>query len=389
MSNNYDVLKNKVLFGKYKISKIIGKGSFGCVFEGVYLLDNSKVAIKVDNKNADSQLLQIESTFLSILKGYGIPEIKSFGHHGKFYIMVQELLGYNLMQLRQYIKGFTIKDIAMIGIQIIDRIEYVHSKNILHRDIKPENFVIGYNNSSIIYIIDFGISRKYRSSRTGKHLKYQLIGKMFGTVRYASYNASRGLEQSRRDDLESIGYMLIYLAKGDLPWKGINLKAQDKEKRYIHMLLLKKFTAAEVICQNLPQEFVDYVKYCRQLKFEQQPDYEYLRNLFKSILLRLNTINDMKFSWNLKTFSKKGNNKNNSNKDKYINFLRRRESPQTRLYHAIQYSLEKNKKRNNEIEKNLEISAQKTIISIPRKDENLQNMFNRDARYIFAQKKRR
>jgi serine/threonine protein kinase len=118
----------------------------------------------------------MESTYLSILKGYGIPKIKSFGHHGNFLIMIQELLGHNLMQIRYQIKGFSIKDIAMMGIQIMDRIEYVHSKNFIHRDIKPENFVIGYNNTSTIYIIDFGISRKYRSSRTGKHLKFQLTG---------------------------------------------------------------------------------------------------------------------------------------------------------------------------------------------------------------------
>ena len=136
MSNNYNVLKNKTIFKKYKISKIIGRGSFGCVFEGVHLLDKSKVAIKVESKNAYSNLLQIESTFLSILKGYGIPEIKSFGRHGNFFVMVQELLGYNLMQLSLYLKGFSIKDIAMIGIQIMDRIEYVHYKGVLHRDKK-------------------------------------------------------------------------------------------------------------------------------------------------------------------------------------------------------------------------------------------------------------
>ena len=231
--SNFNMLKKKIILKKYRLDKIIGKGSFGCVFEGVCLKDKSKVAVKVENKNAEYKLLEIESNYLSILKGYGIPEIKSFGIHGNFYVMVEELLGYNLMKLKNNIKCFSLKDIAMIAIQILDRIEYVHSKNIIHRDIKPENFVIGYKNNSIIYIIDFGISRKYRSSRTGKHLKYQILGKMFGTVRYASYNASRGVEQSRRDDLEAIGYMLIYLAKGSLPWKGINLKEKDGHKKYL------------------------------------------------------------------------------------------------------------------------------------------------------------
>ena len=361
--SNYNSLKNKILFGKYKLSKIIGKGSFGCVFEGFNILDNSKVAIKVESKKSNSLLLRLESNFLSILKGYGIPEVKSFGYHGNFYIMVQELLSYNLMQLKHIIKRFTLKDIAMMAIQIMDRIEYVHSKNLLHRDIKPENFVIGSKNQSIIYIIDFGISRKYRSSRTGKHLKFQIIGKMFGTVRYASYNASRGVEQSRRDDLESIGYMLIYLATGTLPWQGISLKDHDRNKKYLEMLLLKKYTAVEVICSKLPKEFIDYIKYCKNLGFEQDPDYEYLRNLFKSILSRLNEKYDMNFSWIIKSCLKKNKSKDiDINKDKYINFLRRRESPQTRLFRQIQKSLEKDKKNEKiKIEKHSEVINTKVI----------------------------
>ena len=354
--SSYNNLKNKIIFGKYKVSKIIGKGSFGCVFQGFNIKDKSKVAIKVESKNSKSHLLEIESNFLSILKGYGIPEVKSFGYHGNFYIMVQELLGYNLTQIKHIIKKFTIKDIAMIGIQIMDRIEYVHSKNIIHRDIKPENFVIGYQNKSTIYIIDFGISRKYRSAR--KHLKFQLLGRMFGTVRYASYNASRGVEQSRRDDLESIGYMLIYLSTGNLPWQGISLRDQNRAKKYLEMLLLKKYSSIEVICKNVPSEFIDYLKYCRKLTFEQDPDYEYLRNLFIGILSRNQEINDMKFSWftNLK-------NNNNLN-DKYTNYLRRKESPQTRLFRVIQHSLKKSEKKEKEKNENNEEKPDKKNIII-------------------------
>ena len=364
--SNYYILKNKILFGKYKVGKIIGKGSFGCVFQGINIKDKSKVAIKIESKNSKSHLLEIECNFLSILKGYGIPEIKSFGYHGNFYIMVQELLGYNLAQIKYIIKKFTIKDIAMMGIQIIDRIEYVHSKNFIHRDIKPENFVVGYQNNSTIYIIDFGISRKYRNAR--KHLKFQLLGKMFGTVRYASYNASRGVEQSRRDDLESIGYMLIYLTTGHLPWQGLSLKDQNKAKKYLEMLLLKKYSPIEVICKNVPSEFIDYVKYCRELTFEQDPDYEYLRNLFRGILLRNQEINDKKFSW----FTNKNFKNNNLNDNKYINFLRRKESPHTRLFRAIQQSLEKSEKKEKKInEKNEEIPEKKNIII------NIQNIHSR------------
>ena len=347
--SNYNILKKKVIFGKYKLLKIIGNGSFGCVFSANNILDNSLVAVKVEKRNGKLHLLEFESNYLSMLKGFGIPEIKSFGYNKYFYFLVEELLGSNLIQIKYKINKFTLKDIAMIGIQMIDRIEYVHSKNILHRDIKPENFVKGYKDDSIIYIIDFGISRKYKSSRTGKHLKFRITGKVFGTLRYISYNATRGVEQSRRDDLESIGYILILLATGDLPWQGVSRKEHDRKKKYLEILLLKKYTPIEVLCKNLPIEFVDYIKYCKNLQFEQDPNYEYLRNLFKSILLKINEINDMKFSWCLikSFFLKKKNSKNDDikkGKNKYINFLRRKETPQKRLFKSIQDSLKKERK---------------------------------------------
>ena len=347
-------LKNRILFGKYKVIKEIGKGSFGSVFKGENILDNSLVAIKVENRNAKNALLGIECNFLSILKGYGIPEVKSYGYHGKYCLLIQELLGNNLMQIKHSIKRFSLKDIVMMGIQIMDRIEYVHSKNIIHRDIKPENFVVGYNDDTTLYIIDFGISKKYRSNR--KHLKFQLLGKMFGTVRYSSYNASRGVEQSRRDDLESIGYMLVYLATGKLPWQGLIMEEHNRAKKYLEMLLLKKYISNEEICNKLPSEFSLYLKYCKSLSFEQDPDYEFLRNLFRSILLRMNTINDSIFTW---TQRKKKSKDKNLNTNKYINFLRRKESSQTRLYKAIQNSLEKSDKN-----KKFELAEKKNIIEI-------------------------
>ena len=360
ITGNFNHLKNKVIFKKYKLIKLIGKGSFGCVFKGNNLLDNTEVAVKLERRNYKVHLLENECNFLTMLKGYGIPEVKGFGYSGNYYVLIQELLGLNLMQIK-YLKNFrySLKDISMLAIQIIDRIEYVHSKLLIHRDIKPENFVVGYKNNSIIYIIDFGISRKYKSSHTGKHLKYSLTGRMFGTVRYASYNASRGVEQSRRDDLESIGYLLIFLATGYLPWKGLSLKDRNMHKKYREMLLLKKYTPSKDLCRNLPPQFVDYVEYCKKLTFEQDPDYEYLRSLFIDILEDHNKFNDMKFSWipimNNKILRRKSSknskdlelNKNASkDKDKYnyVNLLKRKDTPQKRLFKAIQKSLEKDEK---------------------------------------------
>jgi serine/threonine protein kinase len=230
----------------------------------------------------------------------------------------------------------------MLALQILDRIEFIHSKNIIHRDIKPENFLLGYNNSPIIYIIDFGISRKYRSSRTGKHIKFSITGKLFGTVRYVSFNASRGVQQSRRDDLESIGYMLLYIMKGKLPWQGINLRDHDRKNKYMQMLILKRNIMPELLCRDLPPEFAEYVKYCKNLKFEEDPNYEYLRNLFKNVLEKIHEKNDLNFSWNKQIFFTRKNSQKEINQEKYINLLKRKESPQTRLYRIIQKSLEKN-----------------------------------------------
>ena len=356
-----DKLINRLIFRKYKLTNIIGCGSFGNVYKGLNINDKSYVAIKLERRNGKSDLLKIESNFLHLLKGYGIPELKGFGYSGNYNVLVQELLGDNLMQIKEREDfRYSLKDISMIAIQLMDRIEFVHSRYIIHRDIKPENFTIGYKNNSLIYIIDFGISRKYRSSHTGKHLQYSLTGKMFGTVRYASYNASRGLEQSRRDDLESIGYMLIYLFTNFLPWQGVNLRDHNRHKKYMEMLVIKKYLPPERLCRGLPIEFVEYIKYCKNLGFEEDPDYEKLRNLFRSILLKMNEINDMKFSFNMPSenlpIEKKKNLKDkdlfdNRRRDKYINLFKRKESPHQRLFRAIQHSLEKEK--NSEKSRNI------------------------------------
>jgi serine/threonine protein kinase len=151
-------------------------------------------------------------------------------------------------------------------------------------------------NTSTVYVIDFGLAKKYRSSRNLQHIKYTNNKKLTGTARYASINALRGAEQSRRDDLEAIGYVLIYFLKGALPWQG--LKVDKREDRYKKIYEKKKTTTAEELCTGFPSEFVDYVNYTRGLGFEQDPDYEYLRGLFKSVMTKGNLIYDMDFDWN-------------------------------------------------------------------------------------------
>ena len=344
--DNFNVLKNKIIFHKYKIEKILGRGSFGCVFQGKNLQTSSNVALKFETRSAKVQLLKNEAEILYNLKGFGIPDIISFGYIKNYSVMIQELLGANLLHLNSN-SVYDIKDICMIGIQIMDRIEFVHSKYLIHRDIKPENFVAGYNNNSTIYIIDFGLAQKFKSSRTGKHVKFTISGKMFGTVRYASYNASRGVQQSRRDDLESIGYMLLFLLKGNLPWKGINLREKNMYKKYREMLSLKKNIPMNKLCSGLPPEIGEYIKYTKKLLFEQDPDYEYLRNLFRAILKRNQPKNDFKFSWIKKTknFQKSSDSSDEIQKKILMsNIRKRKDSPQNRIYQKVKKSLENNLK---------------------------------------------
>ena len=345
---SYNILKNRIFFKKYKLIKIIGKGNFGYVFKGVNIQDKSEIAIKVEKKSSIYHYLETECNFLSILKGYGIPEVKSYGYSNNFYLLVEELLGNNLVEIYNLRRSLSLKDVIMIAIQAIDRLEFIHSKYVIHRDVKPENFLTGYENKSIIYLIDFGMAKKYKSSRTGKHLKFSLTGKLFGTFKYLSYNASRGVEQSRRDDLESLGYMLVFLKNGSLPWNRLDLKGSRVKTKYYHFLDLKRSITPENLCQNLPQEFAHYVKYCRNLGFEEDPNYNYLRNLFKGLLVKMKEINDSNFTWNKKLFFF-WNKNSREDKRKYHNLLRRKESSRSRLFKSIKASFNSEEKNRNKL----------------------------------------
>ena len=207
-----------------------------------------------------------------------------------------ELLDKSLEDLfQQCQKNFPLKTVCLIAQQMIDRLEYIHNKNIIHRDIKPDNFVMGLNMSHIVYILDFGLSKKYRSSRTHQHIRFCSNKKLTGTARYASINALKGCEQSRRDDLEAIGYVLMYFLRGSLPWQG--LKVNKGEDRYKKIYQKKKATKAEELCKDFPSELCDYINYTRNLDFEADPDYDYLRGLFTSIMIKNNIIYDFYFDW--------------------------------------------------------------------------------------------
>ena len=324
-----------IINGNFNLIKMLGFGAFGEIHLAYDTITKQLRAIKFEIASHKNPQLKHEYSILEQLNKVetnnnpnnniyqkntysngeiiGIPKVYVFDKlENKYNYMVMDFLGpsiSDLYQLRE--KKFTLETILMIGIQMLTRIEFVHEKGFLHRDIKPENFVIGINNkTNIIHIIDFGLSRRYKDKNSGQHVPFRENRHLVGTVRYASINAHLGIEQSRRDDIESIGYVLVYLFCGRLPWqfgtdKGRLLQVRIMEKKLI--------TPPEILCKKMPSQFAYYFHYCRNLRFEDRPDYATLKTLFAELLYAKIKIGSVfTFDWfNDKELDKKENNEGN------------------------------------------------------------------------------
>lgn len=218
---------------KYRIGRKIGSGSFGDIYLGTNIISGEEVAIKLENTKAKHPQLEYEAKVYKALSGgVGIPFVRWYGTECDYNAMVIDLLGPSLEDLFNYCnRKFTYKTVLLLADQLICRIEYIHARCFIHRDIKPDNFLMGIGRrGSQVNVIDFGLAKKYRDPRTHLHIPYRENKNLTGTARYASVNTHLGIEQSRRDDLESLGYVLIYFCRGSLPWQG--LKAATKRQKY-------------------------------------------------------------------------------------------------------------------------------------------------------------
>lgn len=289
---------------RYRIGQKIGSGSFGEIFRGTNIQTGEPVAIKLEQVKTRHPQLTYEARFYRILNSgggaVGIPTVMFHGVEGEFNVMVIELLGPSLEDLFSFCnRKFSLKTTLMLADQMISRIEFVHSKSVLHRDIKPDNFLMGTGRKGHhVYIIDFGLAKKYRDARTHQHIPYKEGKSLTGTARYCSINTHLGIEQSRRDDMEGVGYILMYFLRGSLPWQG--LRAHTRQEKYNRISERKQNTAVEVLTRGFPPELSAYMNYIRSLRFEDKPDYGYLKRIFRELFIREGFHIDYVFDWTLK-----------------------------------------------------------------------------------------
>ncbi|KAJ3218744.1 casein kinase I [Dinochytrium kinnereticum] len=311
----------------YKVGKKIGEGSFGIIYEGVNMMNNQPVAIKFEPRKSDAPQLRDEyRTYKILANSVGIPSVYYYGQEGLHNILCIDLLGPSLEDMFDLCnRKFSIKTVCMAAKQMITRVQQIHEKNLIYRDIKPDNFLIGRlprhnepvppnvvvssdpysivaNHSpqhphpaSQVYMVDFGMAKQYRDPKTKQHIPYREKKSLSGTARYMSINTHLGREQSRRDDLESLGHVFMYFLRGSLPWQG--LKAATNKQKYEKIGEKKQAVPVKELCDGFPEEFAEYLSYSRNLKFEDEPNYNYLKGLFNKVLQRNGDVDDGVFDW--------------------------------------------------------------------------------------------
>jgi serine/threonine protein kinase len=271
-----DFEQNQLIANKYIIQEKIGNGSFGSIYKGINQRTKEKVAIKTELIEKETKLLKNESIIYQYLKDInGIPNVKWFGKDNKYYFMIIPLLGISLDNYKKN-NSISLEFIINIGKQILNLLESIHGKGLIHRDIKPDNFLFGFDNQ--LYLIDFGFSKSYL--KDNKHILKKETSRLIGSVNFASFHSHEHLELSRRDDLISLGYILIYLYYSDLDWSKISIFPNYEENNK-KVLLYKK----EIILKcNLLLFLKNFLEYTYQLSFEEEPNYNFLKKILNETI---------------------------------------------------------------------------------------------------------
>lgn len=276
---------------RYRLEDQLGAGAFGEIYAGVDVKSEQPVAIKLEHVSAEHPQLAYEARVYKQLRASGmtrVPELYYSGKEGNYNVLVLQKLDENLeSMLTSHRRQLPMTTTLQFADQMLTLLEQVHDQGFIHRDIKPENFMVQHTAGSShtvnvphLYIIDFGLSKCFWNPQTDEHIPFRSDKHLTGTARYASVNNHKGFEQSRRDDLESLGYVLIYLIKGRLPWQ--NQPGASRKEKYAKMQVMKEQAVRDrSLFQSLPAAFSRYFDYVQNLKFDDRPDYVFLRSLFK------------------------------------------------------------------------------------------------------------
>ena len=349
-SINNNILKLNETYSLFQDS-LLGSGAFGKIYKCQNQKNNLILAVKLESHSTPNPQLKHEYKILSSIQNLtGVPKIYSYLSLNTDEALIMEILGSNLDVIlsKTNEKKFSMKTSLMFFSQGLQRLRDLHEKGLIHRDLKPENFVIGLKpKERTIYLIDFGLSKQYIDMKTKNHIQYKENKPILGTVRYISLNAHKGIELSRRDDLEGLGYVVCYFIMGQLPWQGVKGKS-DKERTQ-KIFEKKKETVPNELCKYFPEEIKRYFEYILKLGFDEKPNYVLLQGLINDLMKKYSYSNDLNFDWYTPKFL--NDLYVNSNIDNEINIKNNK----------IMEELNKNNNKDNKANKNLILDEEKKM----------------------------
>ncbi|CAD8135410.1 unnamed protein product [Paramecium octaurelia] len=283
-------MKSLRINNQYILSRKIASGAFGFVMLGFDQKTGQQVAIKIEKpENQHIRSIEKEVDIIQKLEGVsGVPQLLYSGKEDDFNVLVLQLLSKDLSSLMKQQKKFSLKTILQIGIKLVEVLEDIHQKGVLHRDLKPENIMIDENNK--FYIIDYGISKTFLR-KNGAHLPFKDRQPFIGTSRYASIAAHKGNELGRKDDLESLIYILL-----KLPWQNIKHIPSDQKIQKVGDIKQKQTTD---LFKNLPEELRKIYEYLRKLTYVTQPDYKSIIRLFQQAAKNAKITIDSIYDWDI------------------------------------------------------------------------------------------